>query len=89
MCFIHSTSSRLGKSSRACAPRLSLRRSALCMVMAALISRFSSSRVSIRSVFQIMPRSVTCDDMRTEHELAQAVTKSSSESSEAFTFTQL
>lgn len=35
--------------------------SALCIVMAALMSRFSSSRVSIKSVFQTRLRSVTCN----------------------------
>lgn len=39
------------KSSRAWAPRLSLRASAECMVTDALIRRFSNSIVSIKSVF--------------------------------------
>mmetsp|Transcript_64484 Transcript_64484/g.120843 ORF Transcript_64484/g.120843 Transcript_64484/m.120843 type:complete len:223 (+) Transcript_64484:312-980(+) len=57
VCFIQFTSSRSGVSSRACAPLLSVRRFAACMVAAALASRLRSSRVSIRSVFQIRLRS--------------------------------
>ena len=53
VCFIHFSSSLVGKSSRACAPLLSCLASALCMVMAALMRRFSSSMVSTRSVFLI------------------------------------
>lgn len=48
------------KSSRACAPRLSLRASAPYTVTSELRIRFCSSRDSTRSVFQIIPRSVTC-----------------------------
>mmetsp|Transcript_112055 Transcript_112055/g.167742 ORF Transcript_112055/g.167742 Transcript_112055/m.167742 type:complete len:231 (-) Transcript_112055:1047-1739(-) len=59
VCFIQFTSSRSGKSSRAWAPRLSLRFSAPLMVMTALARRFCSSSVSTRSVFQIRPLSVT------------------------------
>mmetsp|Transcript_27816 Transcript_27816/g.68383 ORF Transcript_27816/g.68383 Transcript_27816/m.68383 type:complete len:207 (+) Transcript_27816:381-1001(+) len=59
VCFIQSTSLRLGKSSRACAPRLSWRRSALCMVICALGIRLCSSSASIRSVFHTRLRSVT------------------------------
>mmetsp|Transcript_11555 Transcript_11555/g.20898 ORF Transcript_11555/g.20898 Transcript_11555/m.20898 type:complete len:210 (-) Transcript_11555:837-1466(-) len=54
VCFIHSPSIRSLKSSRACAPRLSLRCSALRIVTAALMSRFSSSSASSRSVFHTM-----------------------------------
>lgn len=64
VCFIQLTSSLFGKSSRACAPRLSLRISALCMVTAALMSRFSSSSVSTRSVFHTRLRSATCGATR-------------------------
>jgi len=39
------------KSSRACAPLLSFRASAECIVMDAFIKRFSSSNVSIKSEF--------------------------------------
>ena len=49
------------KSSRAWAPLLSLRASAETMVWMALSIRFCSSRVSTRSVFQISPRSDTCN----------------------------
>ena len=48
VCFIHFSSSRLAKSSRAWAPRDSWRASAPCMVTAALMSRFSSSKVCSR-----------------------------------------
>lgn len=44
------------KSSRACAPLLSFRASAECMVMQAFIKRFSNSTVSIKSEF-LMKRS--------------------------------
>ena len=54
-----STSSRCGKSSRACAPRLSVRLAAEWMVAVACSSRFSSSSVSMRSVFQTSERSAT------------------------------
>ena len=46
-----------GKSSRACAPRLSVRLAAEWIVAVACSSRFSSSSVSIRSVFQMSERS--------------------------------
>mmetsp|Transcript_22014 Transcript_22014/g.62561 ORF Transcript_22014/g.62561 Transcript_22014/m.62561 type:complete len:210 (-) Transcript_22014:1124-1753(-) len=59
VCFIQLSSSRSLKSSRACAPRDSLRASAACMVQAAFDSRFCSSRVSMRSEFQISERSST------------------------------
>mmetsp|Transcript_4183 Transcript_4183/g.8139 ORF Transcript_4183/g.8139 Transcript_4183/m.8139 type:complete len:204 (+) Transcript_4183:404-1015(+) len=58
VCFIHSLSSRSWKSSRACAPRLSLRASAEYMVCAPCTSKFCSSSVSTRSVFQTIERSV-------------------------------
>mmetsp|Transcript_12289 Transcript_12289/g.44809 ORF Transcript_12289/g.44809 Transcript_12289/m.44809 type:complete len:217 (-) Transcript_12289:1330-1980(-) len=58
VCIIQFSSSRSVKSSRACAPRDSLRCSAECIVMAALVSKFSSSRVSIKSVFHTRPRSL-------------------------------
>ena len=61
VCFNQFTSSRSLKSSRACAPRDSLRASAAIMVQWACSSRFWSSRVSTRSVFQIMERSVMMD----------------------------
>ena len=48
------------KSSRACAPRLSLRASALYIVCLQLIRRFCSSSASTRSEFQTMPRSYSC-----------------------------
>ena len=53
VCFSQFSSSRCGKSSRACAPRLSVRFAAEWIVAIACSSRFSSSSVSIRSVFQI------------------------------------
>ena len=59
VCFIQLLSSRLGKSSRACAPRLSVRFCADSMVTTACAIRLSNSSVSIRSVFQISERSVT------------------------------
>mmetsp|Transcript_23863 Transcript_23863/g.51455 ORF Transcript_23863/g.51455 Transcript_23863/m.51455 type:complete len:207 (-) Transcript_23863:1161-1781(-) len=59
VCFIQFSSSRVVKSSRACAPRLSLRASAENIVCAPCTSRFCSSSVSTRSVFQIIERSVT------------------------------
>mmetsp|Transcript_15104 Transcript_15104/g.64674 ORF Transcript_15104/g.64674 Transcript_15104/m.64674 type:complete len:207 (+) Transcript_15104:309-929(+) len=59
VCFIQSLSSRLGKSSRACAPRDSFLRSAECMVICALGIRLCSSSASMRSVFQTSVRSVT------------------------------
>ena len=48
------------KSSRACAPRLSLRASALYIVCLQLIRRFCNSSASTRSEFQTMPRSYSC-----------------------------
>mmetsp|Transcript_97636 Transcript_97636/g.226399 ORF Transcript_97636/g.226399 Transcript_97636/m.226399 type:complete len:222 (+) Transcript_97636:202-867(+) len=57
VCFIHCTSSRSGKFSCACAPRDSFRASAAWISWAAWLIKFSSSRVSMRSVFQIMERS--------------------------------
>ena len=59
MCFIQLTSSRLGKSSRACAPRLSWRFSAPSTVTAACAIRLSYSSVSTRSEFQMSERSET------------------------------
>mmetsp|Transcript_12755 Transcript_12755/g.33023 ORF Transcript_12755/g.33023 Transcript_12755/m.33023 type:complete len:210 (+) Transcript_12755:855-1484(+) len=59
VCFIHSSSSLSVKSSLACAPLDSFLCSAECMVMAALISKFSSSSVSIKSVFQTRDLSFT------------------------------
>lgn len=50
------------KSSRACAPRLSLRASAPYTVTSELRIRFCSSSDSTRSVFQIIPRSVTYEN---------------------------
>jgi hypothetical protein len=58
VCFIQLVSSRLEKSSRACAPRDSFRASAAWMVHAACDSRFWSSIVSRRLVFQMSDRSV-------------------------------
>ena len=46
-----------GKSSRECAPRLSLRASPLTMMEAELIIMFCSSSASTKSEFQIIPRS--------------------------------
>mmetsp|Transcript_58839 Transcript_58839/g.167457 ORF Transcript_58839/g.167457 Transcript_58839/m.167457 type:complete len:222 (+) Transcript_58839:348-1013(+) len=57
VCFIQFSSSRSGYVSWACAPRDSWRASAECISCAAWLMRFSSSRVSMRSVFQIMLRS--------------------------------
>ena len=59
MCFIQLLSSRSGKSSRACAPRLSVRFFAESMVTTACAIKLSNSSVSIRSEFQISERSVT------------------------------
>mmetsp|Transcript_18551 Transcript_18551/g.47703 ORF Transcript_18551/g.47703 Transcript_18551/m.47703 type:complete len:222 (+) Transcript_18551:425-1090(+) len=59
VCFIHFTSSRSGKFSCAWAPRDSWRASAEWISWEAWLRRFSSSRVSMRSVFQIRLRSVT------------------------------
>mmetsp|Transcript_2203 Transcript_2203/g.5020 ORF Transcript_2203/g.5020 Transcript_2203/m.5020 type:complete len:239 (-) Transcript_2203:1267-1983(-) len=59
VCFIHALSSRSGKSSLECAPRDSLRFSAATMVCVAWFSRFSSSNVSIRSVFHTELLSLT------------------------------
>ena len=61
VCFIQFLSSRSGKSSCMCAPRLSLRLAAQCMVTTAWAMRLSSSSVSTRSLFQIRLRSVTLD----------------------------
>ena len=58
VCFSQFASSRSGKSSRACAPRLSVRFAAEWIVAVACSSRFSSSIVSTRSVFQISERSL-------------------------------
>src|SRR5665213_4389485 len=58
-CFIQFTSSRSGKSSRACAPRLSVRLTAASMVTTACSIRLANSSVSIRSEFQISDRSLT------------------------------
>ena len=52
------------KSSRACAPRLSLRASALYIVCLQLIRRFCSSSASTRSEFQTMPRSYSCKETK-------------------------
>jgi len=48
VCFSQVSSLRLGKSSRACAPRLSSRASAPCTVTAACEIRLSNSSVSIK-----------------------------------------
>ena len=59
VCFIQVSSLRFEKSSRACAPRLSSRLAAEFTVTAAWQIRLSNSSASIRSVFQIIPRSFT------------------------------
>lgn len=65
VCFMKISSFRLGKSSRAWAPRDYLRTCAewiVCeactKIMVELRRRFSSSRVSMRSVFQTKPLSL-------------------------------
>src|SRR6185312_3466838 len=57
VCFIQFLSSRSGKSSRAWAPRLSLRLAAESIVTTACTIRLSNSSVSTRSEFQISERS--------------------------------
>mmetsp|Transcript_17997 Transcript_17997/g.36271 ORF Transcript_17997/g.36271 Transcript_17997/m.36271 type:complete len:204 (-) Transcript_17997:37-648(-) len=64
VCLRQLSSSRSEKSSRACAPRDSLRASAEYMVMRALSRMFWSSRVSMRSVFHTRLRSFTLTSLK-------------------------
>mmetsp|Transcript_9361 Transcript_9361/g.24036 ORF Transcript_9361/g.24036 Transcript_9361/m.24036 type:complete len:210 (-) Transcript_9361:1353-1982(-) len=77
VCLIHSSSRRSGKSSLEWAPLLSFLCSAECMVMAALMSRFSSSSVSIRSVFQTSDLSLTLMSLKAATHWSTALQPSS------------